>query len=82
MDSNYDLHCVDKLSEHRGGGLALITKKECKTKLVKGGITRAFEYGSWELTSGKSNIMLLGIYHPPPPNRNVHTKENFIDEFL
>ena len=26
--------------------------------------------------------MLLGIYHPPPSNRNVHTTENFIDEFL
>ena len=26
--------------------------------------------------------MLLGIYHPPPSNRNVHTNEDFIDEFL
>ena len=82
MDNNYDLHCVDRPSKHRGGRLALITKKECKTKLVQGGITRTFEYGLWELTSGKSNIMLLGIYHPPPSNRNAHTNENFIDEIL
>ena len=40
MDNNYDLHCVDRLSEHRDGGLALITKKECKAKSVQGGITR------------------------------------------
>ena len=65
MDNNYDLHWVHGPSEHRGGGLALITKKECKAKLVQGGITRTFEYGLWELTSGKSNIMLLGIYHQP-----------------
>ena len=36
----------------------------------------------WELTPGKSSIMLLGIYHPPPSNRNIHTNENVIDEFL
>ena len=82
MDNNYDLHCVDRPSEHWDGGLALITKKECKAKLVQGGITRTFEYGLWELTSGKSNIMLLGIYHPSPSNRNVHTNEDFIDNFL
>ena len=74
MDNNYDLHCVDRLSEHRGGELALITKKECKAKLVQCSITRTFEYGLWELTSGKNNIILLGIYYPPPSNRNVHTK--------
>ena len=82
MDNNYDLHCVDKLSEHRGGGLALITMKECKAKLVQGGVTRTFEYGLWELPSSKSYIMLLGIYHPPPSNRNIHTNENFPDKFL
>ena len=82
MDNNYDLHCVGRPCEHRGGGLALNTKKECKAKLFLGGIIRTFEYGLWELTSGKSNIMLLGIYHLPPSNRNVHTNENFIDEFL
>ena len=60
----------------------MITKKECKAKSVQGGITGTFEYGLWELTSGKSNIMLLGIYHPPPSKRNEHTNENFIDEFL
>ena len=43
IDNNYDLHCVDRLFEHRGGGLTLITKKECKAKLVQGGITRPFE---------------------------------------
>ena len=68
MDNNYVLHYKDGLSEHRGGGLALITKKKCKAKLVQGGITSSFEYGLWELTSGKSNIMLLGMYHPLPSN--------------
>ena len=81
MQNNYNLHCADSPSEHRGGGLALMTMKECKAKLVQGGITRTFEYGLWELTSGKSNIMLLGIYHHPPSNRNIHTNENFIAEF-
>ena len=82
MDNNHDLHCADRPSVHRGGVLALITKKECKAKFIQGGITRTFEYGLWELTSGRSNIILLGIYHPPPSNRNIHTNENFIDEFL
>ena len=45
MDNNYDLHCVDRPSEHKGGRLALIIKKECKAKLFQGGITRTFEYG-------------------------------------
>ena len=26
--------------------------------------------------------MLLGIYHPTPSNRNVHTNENVIDRYL
>ena len=68
--------------EYRNGGLALITKKECKAKSVQGDITETFEYGLWDLTFGKSNIMLLGIYHPPPSNRYLHTNETFIDKFL
>ena len=52
MENNHDLHCMDKPSEHRGGGLTLIIKKECKAKLVQGGVTRTFEYGLWELISG------------------------------
>ena len=68
IDNHYDLHCVDRPPEYRGGWLALISKKECKAKSVHSGITRTFEYSLWELTSGKSNIMLLGIYHPPPSN--------------
>ena len=27
------------------------------TKLVQGAVTRTFEYGLWELTSGKRNII-------------------------
>ena len=46
IDNNYHLHCVDTLSEHKGGGLAWITKKEWKAKSVQGGITRTSEYGS------------------------------------
>ena len=44
MNNKYDLHCVDRLSEHRVEGL-IDYQGRMNAKLVQGGTTRNFEYG-------------------------------------
>ena len=64
-------HC----QKGRGGGLALIHRSTSYVKLVARGQTRSFEYATWLLVIKKKNIIVTGIYHPPPKynnKQNVH----------
>ena len=65
----------------KGGGLALIHKSTYKTKLINKGNKQSLEYASWELKIKNANLVLHGIYHPPPSLRNKTTNGMFIEEF-
>ena len=67
-DLNKDTYRIQSAHHQngRGGGLALIHRSTSNTKLIAQGLTRSFEYATWQLTTKKNNITITGIYHPPP----------------
>ena len=79
-DLNKDTYRIQSAHHQngRGGGLALIHRSTCNTKLIAQGQTRSFEYATWQLTTKKNNITVTGIYHPPPTN--TITNRMFIDD--
>ena len=66
----------------KGGGLALIHKTAYKTKLPNKGTRPTFEHASWELRIKNVNLIIHGIYHPPPSLANKMTNGMFIEEFI
>ena len=49
----------------RGGGLALITKKDFKVKLDSNAEFGAFQFAKWYVQLMHTTITILGIYRPP-----------------
>ena len=49
----------------RGGGLALITKKDFKVKLDSNAELRTFQFAKWYVQLMHTTITILGIYRPP-----------------
>ena len=66
----------------KGGGLVLIHKSAYKTKLLNKGTRLTFEHASWELRIKNVNLVIHGIYHPPPSLINKATNGMFIEEFI
>ena len=66
----------------KGGSLALIHKSAYKTKLIDKGSRPTFEHASWELRIKNVNLVIHGIYHPPPSLKNKTTNGMFIEEFI
>ena len=79
-DLNKDTYRIQSAHHQngRGGGLALIHRSTCDAKLVAKGQTRSFEYATWLLVMKKKNIIVTGIYHPPP--KNTITNRIFIND--
>ena len=40
------------------------------------------EYGLWKIKAGNQEFSLIGVYHPPPSEINVHTNQQFVNELL
>ena len=68
--------------DQKGGTITLIYKDNSRSKLIEKGNLRAFEYGLWNIVNGNNNFEILGLYHPPPSDKNLHMNLQFIDEFL
>ena len=66
----------------KGGGLALIHKTVYKTKLLNKGARPTFEHASWELKIKNVNLIIHGIYHPPPSLANKMTNSMFTEDFI
>ena len=49
----------------RGGGIALICKSTLKTKHIRVGTKRSFEYSIWSIQTTNQAICLVAIYRPP-----------------
>ena len=65
----------------QGGGLALIyNEKQFKIKQISKGQTESFKYTVWEISQKNSRWHLVGIYHPPPSQKNA-SNITFLDEF-
>ena len=48
----------------RGGGLALVTKRNLKVKREQQRITKELEYAKWRVTLANSFLNVLGVYRP------------------
>ena len=78
IDKKIQINFVDSHTDHRGGGLALISCCYLDVKLIDMRKIKTFEFALWEIKSGKVGFEFLGIYHSPPSQ--LH--QQFIDEFL
>ena len=75
------LSTADRI-RRKGGSLALIHKTAYKTKLLNKGARPTFEHASWELKIKNVNLIIHGIYHPPPSLANKMTNGMFIEDFI
>ena len=64
----------------KGGGLAIIHKDNIKTKKLKGGAVRSFEYAIWQCLFKSISIHILAIYRPPYSEKNKTTIKMFIED--
>ena len=78
----YKMYIQNRQSEHRGGGIALICKKQYPVTLKDSGHTHSFEYATWQINVKNKAITLTGIYHPPYSLKNKTTNMMFLDEFI
>ena len=65
----------------QGGGIALVTKANIKTKLLDEGQLNTFQYAKWQLALKHTSITIIAIYHPLPLNLTRVTNVEFLDEF-
>ena len=73
---NYKFCSIPRPGRRRGGGLMLITRSELDVERLESDILYC-ESGLWKISSAKTSITLLGVYHPPEPTPTL-----FIDNFL
>jgi hypothetical protein len=72
------------LTAHRkdrvGGGLACVYNDTYKVEQKHAGCRNSFEFAVWHVRLDATNFMnIVGIYHPPPSNKNPPNSV-FIDE--
>ena len=64
----------------RGGGIALITNKNCKISEQRNVQTYpSCEHNIWDAQLGPRVYTIIGIYHPPQSTDQQF--KNFIDQF-
>ena len=80
QQNSYKTWLHNRLSDHCGGGLALIHKNHIPIKELRKDNTPTIEYRVWKATIHNRTIHLVGIYHPPPSTTNRMTTRMFIDE--
>ena len=75
------LHCVDRISENRGGGIDLVSNDKYKIEKESEIKSKFFKNAIWTLSSGNTKLTIVGIYHPPTTGKLKHLNTDFIDEF-
>ena len=59
-------YCLDAISrETRGGGLAIIYKREYRVKKLYECELQSFQFAKWRVSFPQKVITLNAIYHPP-----------------
>ena len=56
---------VNNRVRHRGGGIALIYKKEYSVKTIKNGTKSSFQYSIWSVKARNEHLTIVALYHPP-----------------
>ncbi|PIK62499.1 hypothetical protein BSL78_00596 [Apostichopus japonicus] len=72
-------HCPR--NKGKGGGVGFLIRKGFDVKLNDSGNLRSFEFIDLNISSSKSTIRMIGLYRPPPNNKNKLTFAMFIDDF-
>lgn len=72
-------HCPR--NKGKGGGVGFLIRKSFDVKLNDSGNLRSFEFIDLNISSSKSTIRMIGLYRPPPNNKNKLTFAMFIDDF-
>ena len=65
----------------RGGGIALIYRKEYAVKTIKNGTKSSFQYSIWSVKVRNKHLTIVGLYHPPYSPKNPPNSV-FIDEII
>ena len=60
---------------HRGGGVALINRKNLESKLLSQGELSTFQFGKWQVLVKHTCLMIVAVYRPPDSSKIV-----FLDE--
>ena len=77
-NSNFCLSVSNRV--RRGGGLAIVHKINLKCRVLCAGEIHSFWYAEWSVKVPGSNLIIIGIYHPPYSAKNPFTNVMFIDD--
>ena len=76
---NFRLQNINRPNK-RGGGIALVAKRDLNAKLIQSDQLSAMEYGIWTLRVGNTDMTIIGIYRLP--TNDDFTVQNFINDFI
>ena len=65
----------------RGGGIALVYRKEYSGKTIKNGTKTSFQYSIWSMKARNKHLTIVELYHLPHSSKNP-PNSIFIDEII
>ena len=77
-NSNFHLSVSNRV--RRGAGFAVVHKKNLQCRELFASETHSFQYAKWSVKVPSSNMITIGIYHPPYSARNPFTNVMFRDD--
>ena len=78
LNGNFNMNSVVGKTNHRVGGLALLSQNSVKVTLEENSNANTFEYAVWNTAIGKTSFQIMGVYHPPSELHN-HMNQQFLD---
>ena len=78
--NQYQLHAYDRVSG-KGGGIALISKRNLQITKVSSSHRRSFEQATWNVSTKNTTFTIHGIYHLLYSLTNKITNTMFLDNF-
>ena len=76
----WSIENIPRPMQRRGGGIAIITRRSVKKKLIKSQFLQSSECALWELLISDKKLHVLAIYHPPVGSQYVRDNVSFITE--
>ena len=79
---SFDVLTHNRAGDVKGGGIALLFRKELNIKQIQLGSLQTIEYGIWKYIHKNKLTHIIGIYHPSPSVTNNTSNEMFVDDLM
>ena len=77
---NYNIITYNQLGDKKGGGLAIVFRKDLNVAQLEANNTPTKEYSIWKYIKKKKLVHIIEIYNPTPNAENATTNAMFLDD--